>query len=200
MSELTEKFKEEFKDKETRHIYADDFLNTYIATQIKVLREEAGLTQAELAEKAGMKQERISVLEDVNYSSWTANVLKRLAKAFDMRLSIKIESFGSYLKEFESFNRDALVRPSFEEDSAFKEESAPIARSVSEPVATTALGTLRALPTNPIPTQIDFRFMKDISLTEGGRASRQVLDSSKALTGTIASFEPTKAQIAAGGR
>lgn len=122
MNELTEQYKEEFKDKETRHIYADDFLNTYIATQIKVLREEAGLTQAELAEKAGMKQERISVLEDVNYSSWTANVLKRLAKAFDMRLSIKIESFGSYLKEFEGFNRAALIRPPFEEDPAFSDE------------------------------------------------------------------------------
>lgn len=101
MSELTDNFREEFKDKETRDIYADDLLNTYIATQIKVLREKHGWTQAALAEKAGMKQERISVLEDVNYEAWTANVLKRIAKAFDLRLSIKFESFGLLLSTLE---------------------------------------------------------------------------------------------------
>lgn len=119
MSELTEKFREEFKDKETRRIYVDDFLNTQIATQIKVLREQRGLTQAELAELAEMRQERISVLEDVDYSSWTINILRRLAEAFDLRLSVKFESFGSYLYEFENFNREALERPSFDEDPEF---------------------------------------------------------------------------------
>lgn len=123
MSELIENLREEFRDSETRHIYADDFLNSSIATQIKVLREQAGWTQAELAEKAGMRQERISVLEDVNYSSWTANVLKRIAKAFDMRLSIKIESFGSFLTEFSDFSRESLARPKFEDDPAFQEGS-----------------------------------------------------------------------------
>ncbi len=121
MSGLVDKFREEFKDKETRDIYADDLLNTYIATQIKVLREKNGLTQTALAEKAGMKQERISVLEDVNYEAWTANVLKRIAKVFDLRLSIKFESFGSFLHEFETFGKESLGRPSFDEDPAFHE-------------------------------------------------------------------------------
>ena len=120
MSELTKNLREEFKDKETRRIYVDDFLNTFIATQIKVLREQQGLTQAALAEAAGMRQERISVLEDVDYSSWTISVLNRLAEAFDLRLSVKFESFGSFLNEFETFERKALERPSFDEDPAFK--------------------------------------------------------------------------------
>jgi transcriptional regulator with XRE-family HTH domain len=120
MNGLTEKFLEEFKDKETRRIYVDDFLNTLIATQIKVLREQRGLTQAQLAELAGMKQERISVLEDVNYSSWTVNVLRRLAEAFDLRLSVKFESFGSFLGEFENLSRESLQRPSFDDDPVFQ--------------------------------------------------------------------------------
>jgi transcriptional regulator with XRE-family HTH domain len=119
MSELFEKLREEFKDKETRRIYVDDFLNTSIATQIKVLREQRGLTQAQLAELAGMRQERISVLEDIDYSAWTINVLRRLAEAFDLRLSVKFESFGSFLYEFESFSRGTLERPSFEDDAVF---------------------------------------------------------------------------------
>lgn len=142
MSELIERFKEEFNDKETRHIYADDFLNTYLATQIKVLREEAGWTQAELAERAGMKQERISVLEDVNHEAWTAKTLKRIAKAFDMRLSIKIESFGSFLREFDSFGRDALLRPSFEKDPAFKDKPAEVEEPERELVAVSASGVV----------------------------------------------------------
>lgn len=119
MSELTEKFRTEFRDEETRHIYADDFLNTYIASQLKVLREERGMTQQALAERAGMRQERISVLEDVNYEAWSVRTLKRLAVAFDLRLSIKFESFGSFLREFEEFNHGALTRPSFTDDPAF---------------------------------------------------------------------------------
>jgi DNA-binding XRE family transcriptional regulator len=74
MSDLTNNFISEFQDKETRHIYADDFLNTWIATQLKVLREDKGWTQAQVAEETGMKQERISVLEDVNYESWRVSV------------------------------------------------------------------------------------------------------------------------------
>src|SRR5689334_15214852 len=110
MSELTDRFKEEFKDKETRHIYADDFLNTYIATQLKVLREDREWTQKQLAEEAGMRQERISVLEDVNYESWSVKTLKRLAQAFDLRLSIKFETFGSFLKDFDDFSHESLSR------------------------------------------------------------------------------------------
>jgi transcriptional regulator with XRE-family HTH domain len=36
-----------------------------IAAQIKVLREQRGWTQKELADVSGMKQERICALEDI---------------------------------------------------------------------------------------------------------------------------------------
>jgi transcriptional regulator with XRE-family HTH domain len=121
MSELTDRLRVEFRDEETRHIYADDFLNTYIASQLKVLREDREWTQRQLAERAGMRQERISVLEDVNYEAWSVRTLKRLARAFDLRLSIKFESFGSFLTEFDQFRRETLTRPSFEDDPAFSE-------------------------------------------------------------------------------
>lgn len=121
MSELTDTLREEFKDKETRHVYCDEFLNSSIATQIKVLREQRGLTQRELAERASMRQERISVLEDVNYSSWTINVLRRLAEAFDLTLTVKFESFGEKLFAIEDMNRETLEKPSFDEDPVFQD-------------------------------------------------------------------------------
>lgn len=119
-NELIENFIEEFQDEETRHIYTEEFLNSKIATQIKALREQRGWTQSELAEKAGMKQERISALEDVNYSAWTLNVLRRLAKAFDLRIDLNFADFGSFLNEFANFNRNSLERKSFKDDIAFK--------------------------------------------------------------------------------
>jgi transcriptional regulator with XRE-family HTH domain len=141
MSELTEKFKEEFKDKETRRVYVDDFLNTVIATQIKVLREQRCLTQAQLAELADMRQERISVLEDVDYSSWTINVLRRLAEAFDLRLSVKFESFGSFLHEFDTFGRKALEKPSFDDDPAFQNVAAGVSTTTAYDIDIAAFAT-----------------------------------------------------------
>lgn len=119
MSELRGNLREEFRDKEYRHAYADESLSTYIATQIKVLREQRQLTQRELAELAGMAQPRIAVMEDINYSSWSISTLRRLAQAFDVRLSVKFENFSSLIPEIETLGRGALERESFSEDSWF---------------------------------------------------------------------------------
>lgn len=119
MSELRGNLREEFRDKEYRHAYADESLNTFIATQIKVLREQRHLTQKELAMLAGMAQPRIAVLEDINYSSWSINTLRRLAEAFDLRLSVKFENFSSLLSEIETLSEAALGRDSFDDDTWF---------------------------------------------------------------------------------
>lgn len=123
LNKTTSSYLEEFQDKETRHIYVDEFLNAKIATQIKVLREQQGWTQAELAERTGMKQTRISLLEDVNYTAWTLQTLRKLAEAFDLRINVSFEDFGSFLKEFTDFNRENLERTSFEKDPVFKKKS-----------------------------------------------------------------------------
>ena len=120
MSALARTLKGEFRDKETRHVYCDEFLNASIATQIKVLREQRHLTQSQLAEMAGLAQRRIAALEDVNYSSWTINVLRRLAEALDLALTIQFESFGEKLTAIEEFGRESLERPSFDNDPVFK--------------------------------------------------------------------------------
>ena len=120
MKELAEKLREEFLDKEYRHAYTGEFLNSYIATQIKVLREQRGWNQEQLAQEADMRQSRISVLENVNYSSWNITTLKRLAEAFDVTLNVSFESFGSRLRDIQRFGRESLERFSFDEDPAFQ--------------------------------------------------------------------------------
>ena len=133
MSKLTDKLRVYFQDKETRHIYVDEFLNEYIGTQIKVLREQRGWSQEKLAYETGMKQSRISVLEDVNYYSWSISTLKRLAKAFDVPLNVSFVTFGDRLRDIETFSRKSLERPAFDDDPVFmeKSEELPVSMAIS---------------------------------------------------------------------
>lgn len=119
---MTKKLRKKFSDREIAHAYVDEFLNMSIATQLKVLREQRQLTQKKLADVAGMKQERISVLENINYSSWSINTLRKLAAALDVRLRVSFETFGSCLAEMENFTRESLERMSREEELKLEEK------------------------------------------------------------------------------
>ena len=114
---------ERFKTFGYRHAYVDSFTDSLIATQIKVLREQRHLSQTALAELAGMKQSQVSKLEDVNHTSWKVSTLKKLARAFDLVLVVRFESFGSVLPEIDRFGRALLERKSFDEDPIFAERS-----------------------------------------------------------------------------
>jgi transcriptional regulator with XRE-family HTH domain len=111
-----EELKEKFLDRDYREAYADDYLNTYVAMQIQVLREQRGLSQKELAESIGTQQPGVSRLEDVNHENWKTETLKKVAHALGVRLKISFETYGDLLRENEYFGRRALQRPKFEED------------------------------------------------------------------------------------
>lgn len=113
-----------FRDKEYRRSYVEAFSNTSIAAQIKANREKRQLSQAQLADLAGMKQSRISTVENVNYESWNIRTLRRLADAFDLVLVVRFESFGKVLDDIAEFTRDTIEQPSFDEDPAFKGDAA----------------------------------------------------------------------------
>ena len=127
--DIREELTESFADSEYRHAYAASFLNTSIAAQIKALRDARNWTQEELGSRAGMRQESICRLENVNYSGWSINSLRRLAEAFDLALVVKFESFGNLLQDIVSLNKETLIRPSFADDPAFqeREQQAPSA-------------------------------------------------------------------------
>lgn len=119
MENTREALREEFREPEARHDYADMFLDSSIALQIKALRQQRGWTQEELAERASLKQSQISAMEQATFSSWTVKTLRKLAKAFDLALTVRLESFGWLLDDALSVSRKELERPSFEQDPAF---------------------------------------------------------------------------------
>lgn len=106
-------------DPDARTDHAEMLLDSTVALQIKTLRQQRGWTQRQLADRAGMKQSRISAMERTDYSSWSLSTLRRLAGAFDLRLRVTFEGFGSLLDDYTRLGREDLERPSFCDDPAF---------------------------------------------------------------------------------
>ena len=106
MSTIFDRMQQEFPDKETRHTYANGLVDSKLSTQLKVLREQRNWTQAQLAKKCGMQQARISVLEDVNYSSWSISTLRRMTKGFDLWFYVVWKEFGILFPEFKQYSRE----------------------------------------------------------------------------------------------
>lgn len=116
MSELIERLTQEFADKDYAHAYMEAHVSSRIATQIKVLREQRGLTQAQLAELSDMKQERVCTLEDVDYDAWTIKTLRKLARAFDAHVQISFVPFRQGILDVANLSRKLLEVESRETD------------------------------------------------------------------------------------
>src|SRR5436309_7299394 len=62
-----------------------------VALQISALREQAGLSQRELARKLKTSQQQISRLESPSYEGHSLSMLRRVAKALGARVRVVIE-------------------------------------------------------------------------------------------------------------
>jgi transcriptional regulator with XRE-family HTH domain len=128
MNQSLEEYRDAFQSEEVRYAIAEDFLSTYVAAQIKELRGDR--SQQEIADLIGTKQSGISRLENVNYSSWEAETLRKLARAFGVRLRISFEEFGTLITEMENFGKGTIRRRPFAKDPVFS----PSARDEREEV------------------------------------------------------------------
>ena len=136
MSELIEGLKQTLKNEDARYVYADHVVNTLVSAQIKALREDRKLSQQELADLVGTKQSGISRLEKADYSTWKIETLRKLARAFGVRLRISFDEFGTLPPDIKGFTREKLCPRRFEDDPAFKE---PAEAEVSEKAAYLAM-------------------------------------------------------------
>jgi ribosome-binding protein aMBF1 (putative translation factor) len=89
---LEEHIAEHMKNPEFRKEWHDlDPEFELLESMIKA-REKSGLTQAELAKRIGTKQPALSRLERGGFSKATVETLKKIAKALDARLVIKLQT------------------------------------------------------------------------------------------------------------
>jgi transcriptional regulator with XRE-family HTH domain len=107
-----------FASKVYRDVFVSSELSTNIAAQISTMREDRGWTQADLADRAGMAQGRISVLENPEYEGTSLTTLKRLASAFDVGLAVRFVPFSDNLAWAVPERENHLSVVSFAADSA----------------------------------------------------------------------------------
>src|SRR5688572_7172442 len=113
---------DEFQDRDYRRAYAESFANTIIATQIRLLR--GSLTQQEFVDLVGIKQSRVSAMEDENYSAWRTKSLEKIAAGQDVVFVGRLFSFGELLNWSRAMSEDELRVLSFSNDPAFLGASA----------------------------------------------------------------------------
>ena len=72
--------------------YEEEVVNADVARKIHQLRTKAGLTQQQLAVRAGTSKSAICRLEDADYDGHSLSALKRIAAALDKRVEIRFVS------------------------------------------------------------------------------------------------------------
>jgi transcriptional regulator with XRE-family HTH domain len=105
------------KSKKYRDSYVAAHISNTIASQIAALREARGWTQKQLADKTGMKQSRISALENPNYENFTSGTLRRIASAFDVALTIRFTPFSELAQWTAELSPDRIAIPDFANDN-----------------------------------------------------------------------------------
>lgn len=108
--------------KMSRKAYRDGYVSAHvsntIAAQITQLRTARGWTQTQLADRTGMKQSRISALEDPNWENVEVATLLRFASAFDVALTARFAPFSELAEWAATLSDHKLLVPSYEEEAA----------------------------------------------------------------------------------
>ena len=79
---------EQLKDPEIKHGFEEARKRIDLAYEIRNARRRIGMTQKELASKAGIKPNALARLESSNYRGHTVRTLEKIAEALNMKLEI----------------------------------------------------------------------------------------------------------------
>src|SRR5260221_10490829 len=128
MTNISTELLTDLKDEEYRHEYAGEFLDIILARQIRALRKERGWTQAEFQKRIGTSQSFIPAIESEDYGSLSISTLKDLARAFDVYLNVRFDSFATLVSQVESSGSAELRVPVFVSDPAIPAMAADATR------------------------------------------------------------------------
>lgn len=119
-----EVLKKRLKNKRNREAFVSACVDQTIPFQIKALRlaDDRNWTQQELASRAGMKQERISLCENPNYGKFSLQTLKQLAATFDVALIVRLAPFSEVVEWELSLSPESLEVENFDKEEYFKEK------------------------------------------------------------------------------
>ena len=93
---------EKLRDKTYRQEFFRGLTQDEIAMQVRTLRKQRGLRQADLARLTDTAQSAISRLEQADYSRWGFNTLMSIADALDARVRFVLEPAEEAIQHFEA--------------------------------------------------------------------------------------------------
>ena len=108
--------KKRVSNKEYRDTFVSSNIDVGIAFQIRALRRQRNYTQKKLAEISGMKQKRISALENPSNPP-NLSTLKKLANAFDVGLIVRFIPISELLEWTLSLSPDFFEVASFNDET-----------------------------------------------------------------------------------
>jgi len=76
-------------DPKRQQAFEEEVANREVAQRIYELRQQAGLSQVQLAKRVGTTQSVISRLEDADYAGHSLAMLNRIAAAVERRVEIR---------------------------------------------------------------------------------------------------------------
>lgn len=97
--------------KEYDDAYVSAHVRNWIAYQIRTIREQKSLSQAQLADILGTKQSVIARIENSNDSAPSVHTLIKIAAAFDCGLIIKFVSKEQFHEAMRDVSPDAMRLP-----------------------------------------------------------------------------------------
>ncbi len=102
--------------KEYRDGYTEAQLSVEVPFQIRALRKARGWTQAQLAERCGIPQARISHVEQPGRDPLSLRTLYRLSAAFDVGLLVQFVPFSELVRREAAFDPKTFRVSSFKDD------------------------------------------------------------------------------------
>lgn len=105
------------KSLERRRSFVDAELANGIAHQVRILRQQRGWTQAELAKRLKTTQGTVSRIEDPSYGRVSVKTLLDLSSAFDIGLFVRFMPFTKLLEATKDLSPSSFEAESYEEES-----------------------------------------------------------------------------------
>ncbi|WP_084788930.1 helix-turn-helix domain-containing protein [Bradyrhizobium sp. Cp5.3] len=110
----------ELTDEEFRHEYMMDKVRSYIAFQIRALREQRRWNQGDLAKASGKTQSVISRLEDPDYGKLSLQSCLEIAIAYDLPLLVQFVEWDDWLARMSNMSPSALRKRGFDANRLFE--------------------------------------------------------------------------------
>jgi transcriptional regulator with XRE-family HTH domain len=104
----------ELTDAEFRHAYMMEQVRSYIAFQIRALREQRGWNQGDLAKLSGKTQSVISRAEDPDYEKLGLQSCLEIAVAYDLPLLVQFVEWDDWLVRMSNMSPSAFRKRSFD--------------------------------------------------------------------------------------